>query len=122
MGALASAAAHTHRVAALRLASRALTAPKSRSPAFAGPPRYPPACSSPAFPAQPSLCWTLISPFVAALVQVPPGSAAAAVEGAPLAVGDAWRPRWAGDQGDAFEPYQQLIEQYLHSTVAYHAR
>ncbi|GAQ85157.1 hypothetical protein KFL_002220010 [Klebsormidium nitens] len=56
------------------------------------------------------------------VIKVPPGSAAAAVEGAPLAVGDAWRPRWPGDQGDAFEPYQQLIEQYLHSTVAYHAR
>jgi hypothetical protein len=39
-----------------------------------------------------------------------------------MAVTDSWKPRWPGDQGDAFEPYQQLIEQYLHSTVAYHAR
>ncbi|OAE22314.1 hypothetical protein AXG93_1504s1240 [Marchantia polymorpha subsp. ruderalis] len=35
---------------------------------------------------------------------------------------DGWQPRWPGDLGDPFEPYLQLIEQYLHSAVSFHAR
>ncbi|KAH9576104.1 hypothetical protein CY35_01G144800 [Sphagnum magellanicum] len=48
------------------------------------------------------------------------------------AMSDGWQPRWPGDMGDPFEPYtssravcmdvQQLIEQYLHSAISYHAR
>ncbi|KAH9549554.1 hypothetical protein CY35_10G026300 [Sphagnum magellanicum] len=33
-----------------------------------------------------------------------------------------WQPRWPGDAGDPFEPYTQLVEQYLHSGISYHAR
>ncbi|KAJ7513806.1 hypothetical protein O6H91_23G015400 [Diphasiastrum complanatum] len=35
---------------------------------------------------------------------------------------DGWQPRWPGDVGDPFEPYQQLLEQYLHSALSYHSR
>ncbi|XP_024396415.1 uncharacterized protein [Physcomitrium patens] len=35
---------------------------------------------------------------------------------------DGWQPRWPGDLGDPFEPYTQLLEQYLHSAVSYHAK
>lgn len=35
---------------------------------------------------------------------------------------DGWQPRWEGDLGDAFEPYQQLIEQYLHGAMTYHSK
>eukprot|EP01018_Ginkgo_biloba_P027711 Gb_33975 [translate_table: standard] len=35
---------------------------------------------------------------------------------------DGWQPRWAGDVGDNFEPYQQLVEQYLHSAISYHTK
>ncbi|CAM6044854.1 unnamed protein product [Sphagnum compactum] len=38
------------------------------------------------------------------------------------AMSDGWQPRWPGDMGDPFEPYTQLIEQYLHSAISYHAR
>eukprot|EP00899_Mesostigma_viride_P021958 jgi/Mesvir1/29764/Mv16426-RA.2 len=34
---------------------------------------------------------------------------------------DRWQPRWDGDRGDTFLPYQQLVVQYLHGAMEYHA-
>ncbi|KAH7423602.1 hypothetical protein KP509_12G063400 [Ceratopteris richardii] len=35
---------------------------------------------------------------------------------------EGWQPRWEGDLGDPFEPYQQLIEQHLHGAIVYHSK
>ncbi|XP_024515146.1 uncharacterized protein LOC9649878 [Selaginella moellendorffii] len=35
---------------------------------------------------------------------------------------EGWHPRWPGDIGDPFEPYMQLLEQFLHSALTFHAR
>ncbi|EFJ37948.1 hypothetical protein SELMODRAFT_402635 [Selaginella moellendorffii] len=37
-------------------------------------------------------------------------------------VNDGWQPRWPGDLGDPFEPYHQLVEQFLHSCLTFHAK